>query len=524
MKSSKKIIYSFILAFMIFSANFVYADENTNVYESLEKQEKRGNVTYAQEVTQDMVNATYWSNKLGQDADKIMLNSEQILMLNKEIIDGSGTLVYDITNLTEKIIQSERKTNLAKAIEDDFNYMVRSYPNKDRKLYVDGKLIDNIPYIENIKNAVLTTGFENNEEKIQLYSVAVKRTEMKMFPTSSIWGYDSPDDPDDEACNSTLEVNEPFVIRAKCSIGQNTFYWGLSNNCNGWVNANDLAIFDSKQEWIEAWKVNITGKDFLVVTQDNIILEPSASSRKTSDVELKLGTVLKLVPENEIPESVNKRKTWNNYVVYLPTRNEEGKYVRSYALIAEHNNVSIGYLPLTQKNILNVAFTCLGNRYGWGGMLGSMDCSAYAKAIYKCFGLDLPRNTTNQQNVPNRVVSLADMTDEEKELYLEKLPIGSVLYFPGHAMVYVGSENAKNYVISDTGSLSDSYGDINVRSMYSVILNPLTTRRRNGNTWLNNLKNALVFGEIPNEKEEAKNKDVYVTIDEDTRKRKYHIF
>ena len=74
------------------------------------------------------------------------------------------------------------------------------------------------------------------------------------------------------------------------------------------------------------YKVNITGKDFLVVTQDNIILEPSTSSKETSEVELKLGTVLKLVPESEIPESVNERATWNNYVVYLPTRNEEGKY------------------------------------------------------------------------------------------------------------------------------------------------------------------------------------------------------
>ena len=419
MKKLKKILYSVIVFFAILSANVIYAEADTQIYESTNKQESKGNITYAQEVTSDMSNASYWANKLGKEADRLILNTNEIEKINQEIIDGSGTLVYDITSITEEKTQIERQSILAYAIEDDFNYMVRNYPNKDRKLYVDGELIDNIPYIENLKNAVLTTGFENDEEKIQLYAVGIKRTEVKMFPTKSIWGYDSPDDPDDEACNSTIEVNEPFVIRAKCKIGEDTFYWGLTKNCNGWVNAKDLAIFDSKKEWLDAWQVDVNGKDFLVVTQDNIILEPSTYAPETSEVQLKLGTVLKLVPENELPESVNTRGTWNNYVVYLPTRNEEGKYVKSYALIAEHYQGSIGYLPLTQRNILDVAFTCLGNRYGWGGMLGAMDCSAYAKAIYKCFGLELPRNTTNQQNVPNRVVNLAEMSDEKKKNILK---------------------------------------------------------------------------------------------------------
>ena len=533
MKNSKKIICSIIFLFVIFSTNFVHAEENANIYKSSEKQEAKGNVTYAQEVTSDMSNTSYWANKLGKEADRLILNTNEIEKINQEIIDGSGTLVYDITSITEEKTQIERQSILAHAIEDDFNYMVRNYPDKDRKLYVDGELIDNIPYIENLKNAVLTTGFENDEEKIQLYAVGVKRTEVKMFPTKSIWGYDSPDDPDDEACNSTIEVNEPFLIRAKCTVGEDTFYWGLTNDCTGWVNAADLAIFDSKKEWLDTWKVDVKGKDFLVITQDNIILESSTSAPETSEVQLKLGTILKLVPENEIPESVNARGTLNNYVVYLPTRNEEGKYIKNYALIAEHYQVSIGYLPLTQRNILDVAFTCLGNRYGWGGMLGAMDCSAYAKAIYKCFGLKLPRNTTNQQNVPNRVVSLAEMSDEEKEKYIEKLPVGSMLFFPGHVTVYIGSENGKNYVISDTGSLSDSYGEVNVRTMYSVIMNPLTVRRRNENTWLTSVTKALIFGEMPRDEEqeeepkedpadesinEISEQDVYVTSDEDTKR------
>ena len=45
-----------------------------------------------------------------------------------------------------------------------------------------------------------------------------------------------------------------------------------------------------------------------------------------------LGTVLKLVPDSEKPENISGRGTWNNYVVYLPTRDEKDifKYIRNY--------------------------------------------------------------------------------------------------------------------------------------------------------------------------------------------------
>ena len=515
----KKILYVLIVFCVILSANTIYAQANSQIYESKDKQEEKGNVTYPKDVNSDMLNASYWINKLGEEADRLLLNSNEIESINQDIIAGENTLVRDILATTEEMTQSQRKNFVINEIEDDFNSMVSDYPNKDRKLYVDGELIDNLPYFEHMKEAVLTTGFENDDEKVQLYSVATKRTEIKKFPTKAIWGYDEPDDPDDESCDTTLEVNEPFVIRAKCSIENDTFYWGLSNTYTGWVNAEYLALFDTKEEWIEAWKVDLEGKDFLVVTQDNITLEPSASTPETSEVQLKIGTVLKLVPDSKIPESVSGRTTWNNYVVYLPTRNEEGKYVRSYALIAEHYNVSVGYLPLTQRNMLNVAFSCLGNRYGWGGMLGSMDCSAYSKAICKCFGLDIPRDGDPQESIPNINVSLENMSDEEKEAYIEKLPAGTILIFPGHVMLYIGSENGKNYVISDTGSLSETDGNLNVRSMYSVIINPLTVRRRNGNTWLKSLTSALIFGKMPSDEE-----NVYITVDEKARKRKYYLF
>ena len=520
MQKTKKIIYTLIAYLIILSSSIVYAEAEPSLYESSNEQDTKGNVTYAQEVTTEMTDPSYWSNKLGEEANKLLLTPDEIKQVNNDIIIGRGTFVFDITDINETITQARRKTNLVNAVQNTFDY----FNNHASELYVNGELINDVEYKEMMQEAIQETGFENDDEPAQFYAVAIKRTPLKSLPTNAIWGYDGPDDPDDESCDSAVEVNEPFVINAKCVIGEDTFYWGNTYNCTGWVDAKDVAIFDSREDWLEAWQVDVAGKDFLVVTQDNITLEPSTSSPETSEVQLKIGTVLKLVPKNEIPESVNDRKPYNNYVVYLPTRDENGKYVRSYALIAEHYNVSIGYLPLTQKNVLNVAFTCLGNRYGWGGMIGAMDCTLYTKSIYKCFGIELPRNTTYQPKVPERVKLIENMTEEEKEAYIERLPVGTILFFSGHAMVYIGSENGKNYVISDTGSLSDSYGDLDVRRMYSVIINPLTARRSGTRgTWLKNVTKALIFGDIPSEDpeeqpEEVGEEDVYVTVDPEAQK------
>lgn len=488
----KIIIISIVLSIIMTQISFIYAAnaEDEEVYESLlttnDKEETdTGNLTFASGVTDEMCKPEYWSSKT-KDASKELMTKSEIAKLNQNIIDGEGTNVFDLTQIQEKKTASERAQILANSEE---------IPT--RALYIDGKLIDNNTYFTKLKNAMIETGF-SGDEIVQKYAVAVKRADIRVWPTDDVIGY-SEADPDDEIENSTLNVNEPFVIRGKCEVDGKTFYWGNSNVCPGWVNAENLAICESKEEWIDAWQVDISAKDFLVVTQDKITLEPSLSVPETSEVKLMLGTTLKLVSKSDLPKNIGERGTWNNYVVYLPTRDEDGNYVKQYALISQHYDVSIGFLPMTQENILKVAFSCLGNRYGWGGMLGAMDCSLYSRSIYECFGLELPRNTTWQMKVPGKVTDVSEMTDEEKEAFLEKQAAGAILFFPGHAMVYTGNENNTSYTISATGSLSDSIGELNVQSMYSVILNPLTTRRRNGRTWLNSLTCVLSFGEFEDE-------------------------
>jgi hypothetical protein len=90
-------------------------------------------------------------------------------------------------------------------------------------------------------------------------------------------------------------------------------------------------------------------------------------------------------------------------------------------------------------------------------------------------------------------LKVADYTDEEKLKVLSELPAGSLLYFPGHLMIFLGMDNETPYVISAVGNMATSdmsKGDS--ISVNSVIINSLTdTTRKTGKTWLNCITNIL---------------------------------
>jgi len=274
------------------------------------------------------------------------------------------------------------------------------------------------------------------------------------------------------------------------------------------VHAEDIALCRDKEEWMSAWQ--IPEDRVLVVTGGKFFLEKSNTSAEVSGRMLTMGTVLELAEEDEIGERVTNRSVYHNHVVWLPVREEDGSYTKELALISEHQPVHEGYLPLTTENILNTAFSMLGDAYGWGGMLDSNDCSGYLRDIYRCFGLELPRNTTWQAAMPVYKYDTKEMSIEEKKEILDTLPAGSLLYFNGHGMMYLGKEGDKYYVISSFSSMMDADG-VTRRRVRSVSVNTLDTLRANGHSWLEDI-HTMTIPYLGAELIEAKPEDVERTV------------
>jgi hypothetical protein len=119
-----------------------------------------------------------------------------------------------------------------------------------------------------------------------------------------------------------------------------------------------------------------------------------------------------------------------------------------------------GPLPLTRRAVLSLAFDHLGDRYGWGGYEGGLDCSRFLHDLLGVFGLSLPRNSSVQALAGTRVIELAGMDEAARAAALrEANACGIVLaQMPGHIMLYLGEDGdvasgAAFHVISALGDL-----------------------------------------------------------------------
>ncbi|MGN0108455.1 MAG: SH3 domain-containing protein [Hominilimicola sp.] len=419
----------------------------------------------APNTTSELCSADFWINN-GNASDELVLTYSEITRLNQNILDTEAASMTDLTSLPETYNGKEMSAAAA-------NF---SSPTGH---YLNGEIVEESYYQairDNIANA------DVSESMPLKYGICVNRTVMKVYPYSDYLS-DSPTDPEwDDFVSSAVYVNEPLAVYYTTADGEFTLV--QSTLCSGWVPTADIAICKDKEEWTAA----TCFENKLVVTGEKIYLEDSADS-DLSQKMLTMGTVLEL--DTEHSSAVANRLPWNNYVVKMPARNEDGSFYHKYAMIPANRDVNVGYLPYTTANVLRQAFKSLGNRYGWGGMMNAQDCSSFALEVYKCFGINIPRNTTWQAQMPVEVTSLSEMADDEKKEFLDNLPAGSILQFPGHEMIYLGSHGGLYYTINNVSSLvSPDEPGIVIRPR-GVVVNDLSTLRGNGTTWLNNLSRAI---------------------------------
>ena len=429
---------------------------------------------YLPEVTKEMSSPSYWT-----DETEVFMSYEEIKEINKKTISANGTNMYDLASHSATVNGISLNESLKKSSSADAEYFLSwTYLSNGKR--ATKKDFDKM--IENTQNP------DAKETQKVLYGIATRRTELLSFPTEEAI-IDSADDPDiDNRYLVGIRVNEPVVITSKSKDGK--FYLAKNFCCSGWIPSDCVAICKDKQEWLSAWEID--NEDALVVWGDKVYTEYSNSGRETSELMLTMGTVLRLANDVNPNDLVDLRAAYNNYVVWIPIRNEDGSYSKKLTLISESEAVSEGYLPLTKQNIARIAFSALGNVYGWGGGLKSEDCSGYIRNIYKCFGFELARNTNWQTAMPMAKLEMKNMAKEERIKILDELPFGTILYFSGHEMMYIGKENGNYYVISSIGVIMQPENPKVRQRIGSVVINTLDLKRANGNTWLDELTYAVI--------------------------------
>lgn len=422
------------------------------------------------EVDPSMMNASYWSDFPG--SSRTVMGYERINALNEDCLNNKDCNMYRLDEINPEYDGVSMRSKLA-------NF------SDPQKLFLNGAPVPG-SYYQAVRAQI--AGAPVNSSMNVGYGICIKRCAMKSLPCAEELADDVTDPEWDQLALAPVLYNEPVVAYITTANGEFTYV--KSVHCEGWVPAECIVLCHNKEEW----KAASDPENFIIVTGDRIQTENSFNAAH-SDLTLEMGNKLELCYDGE--QTVDNRMNWYNYVVYAPGRGSDGLYEKQKMLIPGGSDVHIGYLPMTQKNIIDQAYKSLGTRYGWGGSAEAQDCSSFVREVYLCFGLCLPRNTTWQGAINTKKIDLSVMTVEEKKNALSGLPAGTILQFPGHEMLYLGVRNGKFYTINDVSSLGkdteDGFKKMRVRS---VVLNSLgDTKRPNGKTWLEELTKAIVVFE-----------------------------
>jgi hypothetical protein len=243
----------------------------------------------------------------------------------------------------------------------------------------------------------------------------------------------------------------------------------------GWVRADSIALFRNKDEMIQS----LPGKTPLVVTGNSVaVYYDSALTNKR--LHASMGT---LFPYEDRFNGAFK--------VTMPFRRPDGSVLLQSSYISEKTDVTLGFMPYTQRNIINQAFKLLSSRYGWGGQYYGRDCSGFTHDVFLSLGVDLPRNSKEQGFVGTQLGNYTPFFDTDKKI--EALRAGrpglTLIRMRKHIMLYLGEYNGHMYVIHSTWAERISKDDDTKNRINQVVVSDLSL---NGNSYLGSLFDRII--------------------------------
>lgn len=379
--------------------------------------------TAFQDVARIMKSPGYWISKI-QNPDKIILSKKEIEALNAKTT-GRSIYINDIQYFRSRYY----RRNAAKQHKRMVNIFSRYYDGFSKNTI-------GVQYFADMEKNIDYTQFDSTVTV--KFAMTVSYSELRALPSFEPL-FSSLDTLDLDRMQVTqLDLASPLAILYSTKDGE--WYYVVSEIAEGWIHKDSIAF--CSQNVIKDYKK----WDRLAVT-----ISPNSDIFKNADMTdffdyVKMGTALPIANINgEIAE------------IRIPYAKKDQNlgFMKAYISISD---ISIGYMKYTQRNVINQAFKHMNSPYGWGGMNGEQDCSSFIRQIFACFGITLPRNSTGQ--IQNGTFAASFEKNEPEHLRAQRIiktgvPGISLIYFPGHIMLYVGSENNKPYIIHSIWGYGD---------------------------------------------------------------------
>lgn len=333
-------------------------------------------------------------------ADEVLLTAEEIADYNRRIVEKCPTVI-DIAAVPEAVVGDDRLRETACAPVPDAEFYDKA-----------GDVIDFSPIYEN------TAVGDIPDSITPRTAVVTKRCSCTSLPTS-LGVYDKGDTYYSRIQLTELIAGMPVWVLHESADG--CFLFVQSYYYIGWI-PSEAAAFCTEEEY----RLFAAGEDPVTVVRVSV---------PCGDTALDMGVRLPF-----------REETDDGWTVSLPTRGEDGTLALTDFELKKDEAVR-GFLPYTVRNFYREAFACLGTPYGWGGTDGGLDCSGFVCAVFRTFGIDLPRDTKDQKDYAGTPHAADGMTREEIAGFLAGSRFPAALYSAGHVMLYLGEEDGTVSVV-----------------------------------------------------------------------------
>ena len=385
-------------------------------------------------VTPEMERPEFWVKKI-KGPMNLLLTTEQIQRMNEENLNRQDLRLCRIKDLKEDWTGEE----ILSLLKEDWENFGRTEEVRYGKSGTPlGELFWN-----KLRNNL-------NQESIKdrgrtLYALVVKRTDIRVFPTSEL-SMSTPNHYEfDRFQHSAISVGSPLGIYHFSQ--DNEWAYAQTPFIRGWVRRHDLAIAKERKDVVEYEEA----KNRLVITGDAIIVFSDLSLRHP----VFLAQMGDSFPLLRIPDG--NKSADASYVIQIPWREDNGELSFGKAYIRAEEDVHQGFLAYTQENIARQAFKMLNHPYGWGDRLGGRDCSRFIMDLFRTFGILMPRNSKEQAMVGTDLGLAEGKPAKEKRRLLDRaVPLATLIRLPGHIMLYLGKDEGNHYVIHSIWGIQES--------------------------------------------------------------------
>lgn len=402
----------------------------------------------------------FWIDRL-PEPDKVLKQLSEMDYFNEELHDMVSERVR-VTKIDANIPGPPIRTELSEI------YKVL----RNRKFWgADDQLIAKSFFDQSIEPRMNIKGVPSS---IKVgWGVVVESASVRALPTDTVMVEAIGDVEFDQLQYTRIKTWTPVAIYHKSPGGD--WFFVQSPYSRGWVRSKHIALFNSKTELISA----LPGKNPLVITGESASVFYDRALTNQRD-RVSMGTRF---PYRGLVNGVHE--------VAVPFRRPDGIAVLQTSFISAQSDISIGFKPYTQRNIITQAFKLLSARYGWGGQYYGRDCSGFTHDVFLSLGVDLPRNSKHQGFVGTQLGNFTPFFDTENKIEALRAarPGITLILMRKHIMLYLGEYNGHMYVIHSTWAERISKNTDEKNRINQVVVSDLSL---NGNSYLGSLFDRII--------------------------------